>query len=128
MARTSEAEVRKIIVVDASITDLGPFMNAANMMVTTHCTDIEDDAAAIVETWLAAHLITIRDNRVSSESAGKVSQSFQFQLGAGLECSMYGAMAIQLDPTGGLAKWNTLVKKGKTNRVVTISWLGTQAV
>jgi len=124
MAFTTDAEIRKIIDVSTEITDLSPFIDAASSMVTAHCTDITDANAAIVETWLAAHLITIRDNRVNSEAAGSVSQSFQFKVDLGLDCSMYGQTAIQLDTTGGLSAWNAQIKSGTAGRTVSVDWLG----
>lgn len=125
--RTTQAEIEKIIEVDASITDFDPFINAASAMVTEHCTDIEAAPAAIVETWLSAHLICIRDTRPSSEAvtgAAGVSQSFQYKLDQGLACSMYGATAMTLDPTGGLATWNKRIVSGKAGATVGVTWLG----
>ena len=129
MARTTEAEIRKILEVDAAITDFDPFINAANAMVTEHCTDIEASPAAIVETWLAAHLVCIRDTRPSSEAvtgAAGVSIHYQFKLDLGLACTMYGQMAMTLDPTGGLARWNKQILSGKAGVTVGVTWLGTE--
>jgi len=125
MARTTDALVRAIIDVDAAITDLTPFINTANALVESHCTDIAEAAATDVETWLAAHFITIRDPRVSSEKAGEVSQNFQYKLDLGLGCSMYGQTAMGIDPTGGLARWNKQVLSGKAGGAATVSWGGT---
>lgn len=127
MAYTSEAEVRKIIDISDDVTDLTPFITAASAMVTAHCTNIGESDAAIVETWLAAHLITIRDNRVSSEGVEGASESFQFKLNDGLACSMYGQTAMQVDPTGGLSSWNESVISGKAGRTATVTWLGTSS-
>jgi len=128
--RTTELLVRAIIEVDASITSLLPFISAAHLMVDTHCSALSEEAATEVETWLAAHFITIRDNRAASESvtgAAGASQSYQFRVGAGLETSMYGSMAMQLDSTGGLSAWNTKVIKGIAGKTSGFSWLGTES-
>jgi len=124
MARTTEEEVRAIIEVDASITSLTPFITAANAAVNAHCVGLSVDNALLVETWLAAHFITIRDNRVSSEAAGEVSQSFQYRLESGLGCSMYGQTAMALDTTGGLSRWNSALVKGTAGRTASAVWLG----
>ena len=128
MARTTEEEVRNIIEVDASITDLTPFITAASAMVDTHCSGLAEEVALIVETWLAAHLITIRDMRVASEGVTGANQSFQYKVDLGLACSMYGQTAMNLDSSGGLARWNAQILAGKAGRVVLGSWLGTDEV
>jgi len=130
MARTTAAEIRKILEVDSSITDLDPFINAANAMVTEHCPDIEALPAATVETWLAAHLICIRDPRPASEAvtgAAGVSVSHQYKLDLGLACTTYGQMAMSLDPTGGLARWNKRVVNGKAGATVGVTWIGEES-
>ena len=130
MARTTETLVRAIIEIDASITSLTPFISAANTMVNSHCSSLTEAIATEVETWLAAHFTTIRDNRVANESvtgAAGASQSFQYRVGSGLETSMYGSMAMQLDSSGGLSAWNQSVIKGQAGKRVSMSWLGTEA-
>lgn len=122
--RTTAAEVRAIIDIDSTITDLTPFITAASAVVDAQCSSLDDATAAIVETWLSAHFVTIRDNRVSSETAGPTAQNYQYKLGLGLDCSMYGQTAMQLDSSGGLAAWNENVKSGKTAKP-NIYWLGT---
>lgn len=124
MPRTTDAKVRDIIEVDPSITNLAPFITAAHGMVEEHCKGISELAAEDVETWLAAHLITIRDNRASSEQAKGVGQSFQFKIDLGLSCSMYGQTAMALDPTGMLARWNALILSGKATQKASVVWLG----
>ncbi len=127
MARTTDTLVRAVIEVDAAITDLTPFIDAAHGLVEAQCTDIMEAVATDVETWLAAHLITIRENRASNEKAGEVAQAYQYKLGLGLECSMYGQQAMMMDSTGGLARWNKLVLSGKSAQTASVSWLGTEA-
>jgi len=129
MARTTDALVRQIIDIDESITNLDPFISAANIMVTKHCLDIDDDVGEVVETWLAAHFVTIRDMRSSNEAVTGTtgaSQSFQYKLSLGLSCSMYGQTAMNIDTTGGLARWNTSVLDGKAGKTVGAAWLGTE--
>ena len=108
MARVTAAEVQKIIDVSSEITDLDPFIDSANRLVTAVLGDVStsvlsDDQKTDVELWLAAHFITIWDNRRSSEKAGSVGESYQYKLGLGLKSSMYGQQAMMLDTTGKLA-------------------------
>ncbi len=126
-SRTTEAAVRKIIDVDNSITDLDPFLRAAHILVEDQCEGIVEEVAVEVETWLAAHFVTIRDMRSAKESVSSLSQAFQYKIDLGLSCSMYGQTAMNLDLTGGLARWNIQTIKGKAGAARKISWLGTGA-
>ena len=108
MARVTDAEVREIIEIDSSITDLTPFITPANLIVTKECTDSSLDAAQLkeIERWLAAHFVAIRDMRSAREQAGQVSIGYQWKLGLNLQVTMYGQQAIMLDTSGALANLN----------------------
>jgi len=121
---TTEELVKEILEVSEEVTSLTPFITAAVVMVAKRCSGISAADAEIVETWLAAHFACIRDTRVSSEAVSGVSQSFQHRVEVGLGVTMYGQMAMQLDPTGGLARWNTAVVKGLAGKTASMSWLG----
>ena len=123
--RTTETAVRLIIEADPNITDLTPFIAAASSVVTAQCVDIGIANALEVETWLAAHYLTIRDTRAASETAKGVGQSVQYKVDLGLSSSMYGQTAMSLDQTGGLARWNKQVLDGKAGGASTAQWLGT---
>ena len=125
MPLATDADIRAIMDVDPSITDLSPFLTAASIIIMDHCPAMPADRGAVVEAWLAAHLLVSRDPRVSNESAGGVSQAFQYSIGTGLGFSVYGQNAMLLDPTGGLARWNAQIKKGTSGGAVGIKWLGT---
>ena len=125
MARTTDTLVRQIFDVDPTITDLTAFINAAHNLVNAKCTGITEENATEVETWLAAHFLGIRDLRPASETAKGVGQTYQHRVDLGLSCTEYGQMAMQLDETGGLARWNKLVLNGNTGRTAGITWLGT---
>jgi len=104
MARVTEAEVKEIIEVDTSITDISAFITAANQTVTTKCTDssLTDAILKEIERWLAAHFVAIRDTRRSAEKAGSVGENFQYSLGLNLQVTMYGQQACMLDTSGAL--------------------------
>jgi hypothetical protein len=122
--RTTEALVRAIIEVAATVTDLSPFINAAHNLVDAKCTDIAEANATEVETWLSAHFYAIFDPRASSETAKGVGQTLQSRVDLGLNVTHYGQMAMMIDQTGGLAFWNDQVKTGKAGASVSFTWLG----
>lgn len=111
MARVTDEEVREIIDIDSTITDLTPYITIANIVVNKNCVDSSLDDAQLkeIERWLAAHFVCIRDPRSASEKAGSVAISYQYKLGLGLQSSQYGQQAIMLDSSGALARLN----KGK---------------
>ena len=122
MAWTTEVLVRSIIKTDPDLTSLQAFIDAAHELVLTHCIGIEEPEGVGVETWLAAHLITIRDNRVASENVSDAGVTYQHKIDLGLNSSMYGQTAMMMDRTGGLTKWNKQVLSGKSQ--IKVSWLG----
>jgi hypothetical protein len=128
MARTTSAEVQKIIDVDAAVTDLTPFITAANELVTEACTGDSQGYSAtrlqVIETWLAAHLVAIRDPHHQSEGAGGVTARYQGQTGFNFQSTYWGQQALLLDTAGGLAALSEHTAKGKRARVGA-TWLGT---
>lgn len=102
--RVTEAEVRMICEVDTAITGatFDVFISAANILVNG-IVGLPAATLKEIERWLSAHFVSIRDQRVSSESAG-VSQSFQVSLGLNLQVTMYGQQALMLDTTGYLLR------------------------
>ena len=106
------ADVEEIMDIDSSITNIGAFITAANLIINSKLADVtytnEDDEDTTeatkkeIERWLSAHLVAIRDTRSKEEKAGSVSQSFQYKLGLNLQVTMYGQNACMID-TSGLA-------------------------
>lgn len=127
MARTTDTLVRQIIDIDASITDITAFIDVAHDVVEGQCSGITEANATTVETWLAAHFVAIRDLRPASEQAKGVGQNYQYSVSLGLNCTEYGQMAMQIDMTGGLARWNKAVVGGNAGRTAGVTWLGTEA-
>lgn len=127
--RTTAELVAGVIEVDSSI-PLAPFMLGATLLVTDYCTGVrgplipyDSERLQLIETWLAAHLYAIRDNRAASEHVGPISTSFQYKVDLGLDVTMYGQTAKMFDSNGGLAALDINTKKGR--RRPTIAWLGT---
>lgn len=125
MARTNAAAVCNVI--DTSLTDtqVNAFISTANVMVTEYLSGGDLSAALLteIETYLAAHFITLRDRRVKNESADGVSFTYEGDIGQGLDASTYGQMAQSLDSTGALAalgdddriQWFARVGSERTN-------------
>ncbi len=127
MARTTVILVGGIIQVNPNIT-LTPFIEAANILVTQCCTELNDDYTADqlekIETWLAAHFYTVRDMRRVSSKAGPVSEKKQSKVDLGFSTSHYGQIAMRLDFHGGLASLDKQILNG-TVKTVGINYIGT---
>jgi hypothetical protein len=125
--RTTDELVAGIIEVDSDIT-LTPFISTANTLVTQCCTELSTDYTAAqlldIETWLAAHIYTIRDGRIESEKIGPAFQKLQSKVGLGLDSSHYGQMAKRLDYQGGLARLDAKMTQGGKG-VISIDYVGT---
>lgn len=116
--RTTEAAVRKLIETD--LTDVSPFMEAASVIVDdiASANTVSGSRLELIERWLSAHFIEVKDPRASSESAGGVSQSFAMgSRGMYFELTFYGQQAMLLDSTGTLIAMQTDAKKGAVSRV-----------
>ena len=116
MARTNATKVCDIL--DTVLTDgqVAAFILTANLVVTQYLgtTDVLAPVLTEIETYLAAHLATIRDPRTKTESADGVAFTFEGMTGLGLEGSKYGQTVILLDPTGTFAE---LGKAGRSSWV-----------
>jgi len=104
MARVTDIEVFAII--DTTLTDINVFINTANMMVTSwlETAGLTDETLKEIERYLAAHALSVQDQRVKSVGVDVLSESYQGQWGMGLNGTSYGQMAILLDTSGTLGK------------------------
>ena len=125
MARSTAVLIGAIIEVDDDI-GLDPFINAASMLVTSVLAGVDTSEADLtqIETWLAAHYYAIRDPRASSEKAGSVAESFDYEVALGLNQMRYGQMALSLDVTGKLAYHNRKTTEGLAS-TPSLTWIGT---
>ena len=105
--RVTDSEVREIIDIDVSITNITPFITIANLLVTDKLSNsgLSVEMLKEIERWLSAHFVAIRDPRVKSESIGGISTSYQGTTGEGLKSTLYGQQAIMFDTTGTLANF-----------------------
>jgi hypothetical protein len=107
---------------------LVPFTTAANSIVnrlvaaaTDNETPIADADAALVETWLAAHVYCQSDRLKASKSTAGASASYNWKGEMGLTSTPYGVMAKNLDPSGLLE----YVMDQSQGNAVEGFWLGT---
>jgi len=127
--RTSYAAVALLIDVDSTIsTDLAPFIEVANSLVTDVCTNYDtpytDAKLELIERWLSAHFYAVRESRASEQRAVSVSRILQSKVDLGLDVTHYGQQAKLIDTEGGLAALDGRLKSGKAKVTPGISWLG----
>lgn len=134
--RTTATAVRKIIEVDASViavdADMDPFIEAASAIVDDVCaTALKADGSAaygatrleLIERWLTAHFIAVRDPRTTQEKAGTVGSTFEGSAAMHLNFTRYGQQAMMLDTQGGLAALQSSTTKGARVKVG-VTYLG----
>ena len=96
-SRTTALAVGKIIEVDGSI-ELDQFMLDAAIFYNAIVGDANtEELAEVVERWLTAHFYSIRDPRVTQETAGPVSQTLAGRVDLRLDGTYHGQQAIMLD-------------------------------
>jgi len=129
MSRTTLAKVNKIISYAAVLVpDPQQQIDDASLMVDNVIgTALDAPTAELVERYLAAHLIAISDPRIQSEQVKSIQASYQTKLSDGLGITHYGSMAMQLDSSGKLARWNKSVVSGKAG-AFDLAWVGKAAV
>ena len=112
--RTSAVSVCAVLETDLEEAEVNPFINTANILVTEYLAGEGPSDALLqeIETYLAAHFVTLRDRRTATEGAGGVSFSYQGNFGMGLDSSQYGQTAQVLDSTGILS---TLSDEGRVS-------------
>jgi hypothetical protein len=108
--RVTEHEVKEII--ETTLTDLSPFITAANLIVTQQCGGQSMAAALLkeIERWVAAHLVSVRERseRVTRVKIGEAEEQYsapsasKLGVGDGLATSPYGQQALMLDYSGKL--------------------------
>ena len=122
-ARVTPTEVKAILDTQLEDATVEIFIMPATLLVDR--IESEDtantlDAATLkeIERWLAAHFTSIRDQRVASETAGPVSQSYQYKVGLNFNLTMYGGTALALDTTGFLASLQKQAETGTASKIV----------
>lgn len=116
--RSSAPEIRAIIETDLTDDQVLPFLKTASLLVDENLVVVPAIGSPLlkeIETYLAAHLVTLWDPRaLKAEADGTKFMYEGTATGQGLSSSRYGQMALTLDPTGILSTLN------KTER---LAWL-----
>jgi hypothetical protein len=106
MARTTDAEVKKIIALNV-LTDTTPFITTANLLVTQHLglSGISSDLLAQIEKYLAAHFVALHpdERQLKNQKLGDATDTYGGDFGKMLDFTQYGQMVKMLDYTGTLA-------------------------
>lgn len=133
MARTTEADVKKIVKVKPTINDA----NALTEALVTATTVVDSivvprgydetlaaDIALLsqIEKYLAAHFFCIFAPRREYEMAKTVAQRIETKVDLGFNVTRYGQQAMMLDRLGGLKIANDPKNAGG----IGITWLGTE--
>lgn len=104
MARTTSGAVEAIIETNV---DVSGFITTANLLVNQKLgnSSLSEDMLTEIEKYLAAHLVSIRDPRLTSTDMENASATFEGknQNGIGLKATQYGQTVIELDVTGTFA-------------------------
>jgi len=105
--RVTGTEVKAIIDTSLTASEVDPFITAASAMVDDLLSGsgLTTTQLKEVERWLSAHLVHIRDPKLSEQDINDASDKYQVgKFGMGLEHTAYGQQAMFLDTTGTLAK------------------------
>lgn len=106
MARTSDAEVQKIISLNV-LTTTDPFITTANILVTEHLGDSGLSSALLteIEKYLAAHLTALHpdERQLTEQEIGEGTDTFGGKFGDLLNFTQFGQTVKMLDSTGILA-------------------------
>lgn len=98
MARTTAADVADIYDTEVDTASLEAHIEAASALVDDVAetdSSVTEDRLALIETYVAAHFVSLQDPRVTDETIASASWTYDTQ-------TSYMDMAIQLDPTGVL--------------------------
>lgn len=110
MARVGADELKEIFETDLSDPKLETFINAASILVDNRLSGRGVASATLkeIERFIAAHLASVSDSRVTKQSVGEASATLEARVRSdsrqGLEMTFYGQSAMALDPTGQLAQ------------------------
>lgn len=124
--RTTRELVGAIIELDAAI-DLTPFIAVAEELVSECCAPLgyTSQRLEMIESWLTAHLYTVRDPLPASEGAGRgINSTYQGKTAMHFDASIYGQHALLLDTLGGLATLQARIALGLV-AAPSLHWLGT---
>ena len=116
--RVTATEVKVIITTSLADAAIESFIAIANAMVTSTVTcGLGAAALKEIERWLTAHLISITQERMTTEEKlGEASVKYAGVYGEGLKSTTYGQMVLALDTCNAFAN---LGKKAASIKAIT---------
>jgi hypothetical protein len=123
--RTDEDDVRALLEVEDDV-NVEQFMEVASELVEEICVPLgySDTRLELIERWLSAHFVSVKHARLTSESAGGISESYWSSAGMCLDLTPYGQQVKLLDTLGGLAALDKDAKNGGKGKA-SVTWMGT---
>lgn len=131
MARTTSDLVKGILLKDYNTRtnpDLTPFIDTASAIVTRLSVAAADKGLTLsttelelIERWISAHSYCLSDKAYESNKTLDAEARYQGKTKTGLDATLYGQMALNLDWT------NTLANLSERKRVRAF-WLGKQPI
>ena len=113
--RVSKEDVQNIMqdYGEAFPTDVSAYIQTANTYLEYRLEDVLTTVGETllkeIERYLAAHFIAIDIPKPSARRDLDAEEEYPMRVGKGLEATVYGQQAIELDPTGLLKKSSTFV-------------------
>ncbi len=125
MSRTTSASVQVILQNDYRAgDDLSGVIATANALTTRVATcaaakgeDLSDVELELVERWLAAHYYAVSNRPYKAKRTADSSATFDGATGMGLNSTLYGQAALDMDASGCLAAITSRANVG-------VVWLG----
>lgn len=106
MARVTESDVKAIVPTTLSEEQVTPYLCTAHTLIDSilGSAGYSESELGMIETWLAAHFVAVRDPAVKSETIGDASATYHGQSGMGLEFTPYGQQVLMLEYKGTFAE------------------------
>jgi hypothetical protein len=103
--RVTSELVREIISTELTDSQINAFANTAHLVVQENLASkgLSEARLKQIELYLAAHFLSMRDQRKKQVKAGDVAITYQGETSTGLQATLYGQQAMMLDPSGTLA-------------------------
>jgi len=103
--RATEAEVLELLDTALEEENITPFLDTANMVVSRKLLGVgySDTNLKVIETWLAAHFVSVRDPQISKEKVGEGDWTYDGKTAMGLDLTRYGQQVKILEDIGILA-------------------------
>ena len=114
MARVTSGEVRGLITTSF---DVDPMIATASLLIEESLAGqgMTDARLKTIELWLSAHFGAVVEERgaLTRSNKGESEESYEIEVGAGLNMTRFGQQAISLDTSGVLAGFATTMKKAQ---------------